>query len=340
MKTGSRPISNLLIAACTLLLCACGETGQARTAPGITLVIHGGAGTMSRKEITPERERQYREILSRVLESGFAILEEGGGSLDAVEHAIRIMEDSPLFNAGKGAVFTNEGKNEMDALIMSGAERNAGAVASVTTIKNPIRAARAVLEHSQHVLLAGRGAEKFAAEQGLEIVDPAYFFTQRRWDALQKAKEKSSTNPRKDDWKKFGTVGALALDARGNLAAGTSTGGLTNKLYGRVGDSPIIGAGTYANNDTCAVSGTGQGEYFMRNLVGYDVSALMEYAGLPLAEAARKVIHEKLTGLGGRGGIIAMDKDGHIAMPFNTEGMYRGYISTHGEPHVFIYGDE
>jgi len=321
---------------------SCGPRKEARKAPEITLVMHGGAGTISRDKMTPEREKAIREKLTEALQTGHAILENRGTALDAVEASIRILEDSPLFNAGKGAVFTAEGKNELDASIMDGATLKAGAVASVTTIRNPISAARAVMTQSKHVLLVGPGAERFAEEKGLEIVPPHYFFEQERWDELQKAKEseKASLEPPQTDRVHYGTVGALALDSEGNLAAGTSTGGLTNKMHGRVGDSPIIGAGTYANNKTCAVSGTGQGEYFIRLEIAYDVSALMEYQGMTLEAAAEKVIHEKLTGLGGTGGIVALDKDGNIAMPFNTAGMYRGWVKADGKAHTAMYKDE
>jgi len=306
------------------------------------MVIHGGAGTITRDKMTPEREQAIRGKLTEALQAGHAILQNRGTALDAVEAAIRILEDSPLFNAGKGAVFTAEGKNELDASIMDGATLKAGAVASVTTIRNPISAARAVMTQSKHVLLVGPGAERFAEEKGLEIVPPHYFFEQDRWDELQKVKEseKASLVPPSSGAVSFGTVGALALDSHGNLAAGTSTGGLTNKMHGRVGDSPIIGAGTYANNKTCAVSGTGQGEYFIRLEIAYDVSALMEYGGMTLEAAANKVINEKLTGLGGTGGIITLDKDGNIAMPFNTAGMYRGWVKADGQAHTAMYKDE
>lgn len=307
----------------------------------IALVIHGGAGTILKENMTPEREAAYRETLAEALRGGFAVLDAGGSSLDAVVAAIRIMEDSELFNAGKGAVFTGQGKNELDASIMDGATGLAGAVGSVTTIKNPIVAARAVMERTRHVMLVGRGAEMFAAGQGLEIVGPEYFFTQRRWDQLLKKREKTKKQSSlSDDTDSHGTVGAVALDEHGNLAVGTSTGGLTNKMHGRVGDSPIIGAGSYADNATCGVSGTGTGEFFMRGLIAYDVSARMRYSGLRLEDAASTVIKESLTDKDGTGGIIALDKNGNVAMPFNTPGMYRGYIKADGEAHVFIYGDE
>lgn len=337
----------LLTAAVVLSLSflSCGKRESAppaKKAPEITMVIHGGAGTISRDKMTPEKEKAVRDKLTEALQAGHTILQNRGTALDAVEAAIKILEDSPLFNAGRGAVFTAEGKNELDASIMDGATLKAGAVASVTTIKNPIAAARAVMTQSKHVLLVGPGAERFAEEKGLEIVPPHYFFEQERWDELQKAKEseKASVAPPSSGKVMMGTVGALALDSEGNLAAGTSTGGLTNKMHGRVGDSPIIGAGTYANNKTCAVSGTGQGEFFIRLEIAYDVSALMEYGGMTLQAAADKVIKEKLTGLGGTGGIIALDKNGNIAAPFNTGGMYRGWIRADGKAHTAMYADE
>jgi len=292
------------------------------------LVIHGGAGTITRKNMSPEKESSYRAKLTEALAAGFEILEKGGSSMDAVETTIKIMEDSPLFNAGKGAVFTNAGTNELDASIMDGSTLQAGAVAGVKTIKNPISAARKVMDETWHVMLAGDGADNFAKEQGLEIVNNDYFYTERRWKALQKAQ----------DSEKHGTVGCVALDRNYNLAAGTSTGGLTNKRWGRIGDTPIVGAGNYANNQTCGVSGTGQGEYFIRGNMAFDVSALMNYSSLSVEQAARQVIG-KLSRRGGRGGLIAMDKNGNIAMPFNTEGMYRGYYLNGSEPVIKIYND-
>jgi L-asparaginase / beta-aspartyl-peptidase len=304
-----------------------------------------GAGTIKRENMTPEREKAYRETLNEALESGYDVLENGGRSVDAVIAAIKIMEDSPLFNAAKGAVFTNEGKNELDASIMDGSNLMAGSVAGVTTIRNPITAAYAVMAQSAHVMLIGKGAEKFAEEQGLEIVDPGYFFDSLRYKQLMKikkgeaGKEASLTDPYIKD-KKFGTVGAVALDQFGNIAAGTSTGGMTNKKYGRVGDAPIIGAGTYANNNSCGVSATGWGEYFIRLAVAHDISALVEYGGLTLQQAADSVVMHKVPALGGDGGIIALDRQGNISMTFNTEGMYRGYIQKKGEGKTFIYKDE
>lgn len=297
------------------------------------LLIHGGAGTILKENMTDEKEQQIKTKMLEALTVGSEILENGGSSLDAVTETICVLEDSPLFNAGKGAVFTAEGLNEMDAAIMDGRDLNAGAVAGVRRIKNPIRAARVVMENSPHVLLSGAGADDFAAYKGLTIVEPEYFYTQRRWDSYLKVKAK------KEQAEKHGTVGAVALDSHGNLAAATSTGGMTGKMKGRIGDSPIIGAGTYADNNTCAVSATGHGEYFMRNVVAYDISALMKYKGLSLAEAADEVIQKKLKPIGGDGGIIAVDKAGNFTMTFNTSGMYRGYITPEGEAEVLIFRD-
>lgn len=342
MKTLCARILLSVVVAAVFGSSSCGPGGEVAKKAEITMVIHGGAGTISQDDMTPERERAYTEKLTEALQKGMEILQNRGTALDAVEAAIRILEDSPLFNAGKGAVFTADGRNELDASIMDGKTLKAGAVASVTTIKNPISAARAVMEKSKHVLLVSQGAELFAAAQGLDIVEPAYFFDQRRWDELLNAKEQQGASLVDPAAKPaaFGTVGALALDSEGNLAAGTSTGGLTNKMHGRVGDSPIIGAGTYANNNTCAVSGTGQGEYYIRLNIAHDVSALMEYKRMSVEKAANKVIHEKLTGLGGTGGIIVLDKHGNIAMPFNTGGMYRGWVKEDGKVHVLMYKDE
>lgn len=297
------------------------------------VVIHGGAGNITKSNLADSS--QYIEKLKEVLKKASDTLAKGGTSLDAVEVGIRIMEDSPLFNAGKGAVFNDEGKNELDASIMNGSTLMAGAVAGVTTIKNPISAARKVMEKTKHVMLIGKGAEKFAKDQGLEIVDPSYFFDQKRWDQYLKNKGKSELKNSNDTI--HGTVGVVALDKYGNLAAGTSTGGLSNKKYGRVGDSPIIGAGTYANNKTCAVSCTGTGEYFIRNVVAYDMSALMEYKNYTVQQAAEYIINEKLKAQGGDGGLIALDKNGNFTMTFNTEGMFRGYANSDGEMKVFLF---
>jgi beta-aspartyl-peptidase (threonine type) len=294
------------------------------------LVIHGGAGTITRENMSTEKEAEYISKLTAALKTGYAILENGGSGLDAVEATIKVMEDSPLFNAGKGAVFTGAGTNELDASIMDGATLQGGAVAGVKTVKNPISAARKVMEKTWHVLLAGEGADAFAKEQGLDIVDNSYFHTEHRFKSLIKAKEK--------EMEKHGTVGCVALDKKGNLAAGTSTGGLTNKRWGRVGDSPIIGAGTYASNETCAVSATGQGESFIRGSVAFDIAAQMDYEKKSVQTAAQAVI-DKLTERGGTGGVIVMDSKGNIAMPFNTEGMYRGFYLNDGELTVKIYKD-
>lgn len=297
------------------------------------MAIHGGAGTIERAEMTPENEKAHREGLERALRTGYDVLQKGGSSLDAVEAAIRTLEDNPLFNAGKGAVFNHEGVNELDSSIMDGKSLHAGAVAGVQHIRNPISLARLVMEKSPHVLLEGAGAEAFAKRQGVPFVDAKYFYTDERWQALQKAKQSKAPLPEKD---RHGTVGAVALDHSGNLAAGTSTGGMTNKEFGRVGDSPIIGAGTYANNRTCAVSCTGDGEYFIRQVAAYDVSALMDYQSLPVQKAAETVI-AKIGEHGGSGGLIALDHEGHVAMPFNSSGMYRGTVDAAGKISVEIY---
>lgn len=318
---------------------------QPKPSNPIVLVIHGGAGTLLRENMTAEKEREYVQALEQALKTGFAVLQKGSSSIDAVEAAIRFLEDNPLFNAGKGAVFTHDGRNELDASIMDGKTRKAGAVAAVTIVKNPISAARAVMEKSPHVMMTGKGAELFASEQGLEIVDPSYFWTEFRWKQLQQMlMEEAATPSKKNSWNtmlsenhKFGTVGATALDRAGNLAAGTSTGGMTNKRFGRVGDSPIIGAGTYADNESCAVSATGHGEYFIRYAVAHDVGALMKYKSLSVQEAADTVVQKTLKSAGGEGGLIALDRKGNFALSFNTPGMYRGYITEDGKPHVSIF---
>jgi beta-aspartyl-peptidase (threonine type) len=299
-----------------------------------SLAIHGGAGTISPEQITPDIERDLRAGLQRSLEEGRAVLENGGSSLDAVTAAARALEDDPLFNAGCGAVFTSTGTHEMDAAIMDGRTLQAGTIGGVTRIRNPILLARAVIEKSPHVMLAGKGAEDFARELGLEIVDAEYFYTEQRWQALERVRAARAESL--SDADRHGTVGAVALDQAGNLAAATSTGGNTNKWPGRIGDTPIIGAGTYANNKTCAVSATGDGEFFMRAVAAHDLAALMEYRGMNLSEAASAVI-EKVGALGGTGGLIAIDRDGHIALPFNTTGMYRGFVDDDGKPCVGIY---
>lgn len=340
-----RSILSCGVACAVLLGWGCGPATVEEPPTEISwgIVIHGGAGTITRDAMTPELEAEYREALTDALAAGYEVLEAGGSSLDAVEAAVRLMEDSHLFNAGKGAVFTAEGTNELDASIMDGRTLNAGAVAGVKRIKNPITLARAVMEQSRHVMMAGHGADQFGVEQGVDLVDPEYFFTQRRWDAMKRAQAREREQALQvpaDDLPVLGTVGAAALDKAGNLAAATSTGGMTNKRFGRVGDSPIIGAGTYANNASCAVSATGHGEFFIRRVVAYDVCALLEYKGISLEEAADLVIHEKLTGMDATGGVIAIDRHGNVAMPFNTAGMYRGYVGADGLPLVKIYRDD
>lgn len=317
-------MKNFIFITALILLFGCNSDNPKK--PEYVLVIHGGAGVMEKKDFTPELEKEYLDKLQQALDSGEAILKSGGTAMDAVTAVVVMLENSPLFNAGRGSVFSETGENEMDAAIMNGSDLSAGAVAGVRTIKNPILAARKVMEKSKHVMLVRDGAEKFAREHGVEIVDPSYFFTQKRWDALLKAQ-------------KHGTVGAVALDKSGNLAAATSTGGMTNKMTGRIGDTPIIGAGTYANNNTCAVSATGHGEYFMRYAVGHDISALMEYKGLSLENAADEVINKKLLPAGGTGGVIAVDKNGNYTMTFNTSGMFRGVIMSDGIKQVSIFKD-
>ncbi|WP_203257484.1 isoaspartyl peptidase/L-asparaginase family protein [Hyunsoonleella ulvae] len=311
------------------------------------IVIHGGAGYMRKDNISKEKEAEYRQKLEEAIRVGYTILKDGGSSLDAVQKTINILEDSPLFNAGKGGVFTNEGTCEHDASIMDGKTLNAGASAGTKMVKNPIDLARAIMEDSPHVMLAREGAETFAKEQGLDIVDPEYFYTEKSMKSLErvKASEQKKVASFYDadiQNSKFGTVGCAALDKHGNLAAGTSTGGMTNKRWGRIGDSPIIGAGTYANNATCAVSSTGWGEYFIRGTVAYDISALMEYKALSLEDAAKEVIQNKLPNVGdgkGNGGIIAIDHNGNMVMEFNTPGMFRATMNNKGELYVEMFAN-
>ena len=337
MKTRLTILSALLIFGVTFFSCKTDKKPSSIQGKSVigqkqewAIVIHGGAGGMTKENLTPDLDKEYRASLQVALTAGKKILSEGGSALDAVEQTIRTMEDNPLFNAGKGAVFTHEGMNELDAAIMDGTNLGAGAVAGVTDIKNPISAARKVMVNSPHVMLSGAGASQFAKEQGLEIVAPSYFYTNKRFNELQELLKKE----------KFGTVGCCALDKNGNLAAGTSTGGMANKRYNRIGDSPIIGAGTYANNSTCAVSGTGHGEYFIRWTVAHDISALMEYKGLNLKEASELVVNDKLVKAGGSGGVICVDKSGNISMPFNSSGMFRGFATADGKEGIFIYKDE
>lgn len=299
------------------------------------IVLHGGAGAISPDSMSGEEETAYRQKLEEALNAGYLLLEQGGNALDAVTAAIVVLEESPLFNAGKGAVFSADGINELDASIMDGKTLGAGAVTGVTTVKSPITLARTVMEKSDHVFLSGTGAERFAKERGLEIVPRSYFFTEKRWQQLQKIRQ-SKNLPLLS---RSGTVGAVALDRLGNLAAGTSTGGMTFKRYGRIGDSPVIGAGTYANNQSCAVSATGHGEYFIRLSVAHEIHALMSYKGMTLKEAADKVIHDRLTSMDGTGGVVAIDGQGNVAMPFNTTGMFRGYRLGKGPAHIAIFAE-
>lgn len=335
----------------SLMMLSCSAQSALKNQPKYVMVIHGGAGTIEKKFMTPEKEKAYTAALTQALQQGYNLLKEGKSSIDAVQAAINVLEDSPLFNAGKGAVFTNEGKNELDASIMDGKTLKAGAVAGVTNIKNPINAARAVMEKSEHVMMVGKGAELFAANNGCDTVPPSYFFTQERWDQLQRTIKQeeegraafNETDVREngiygisDKDKKFGTVGAVALDNKGNLAAGTSTGGMTNKRYGRVGDSPIIGAGTYCNNATAGISCTGWGEYYIREVAAHRMSSLIELKNLSIVAAAKQVIAE-IGKMGGDGGIIGLDRSGKIAMEFNTSGMYRGMVDENGKITVYIY---
>jgi beta-aspartyl-peptidase (threonine type) len=311
--------------------------------PNYAIVIHGGAGTIERKNMSAEMEAEYKAALDSALSIGEVILSKGGKAIDAVEQTIRFLEDNPLFNAGKGAVFTHDKTNELDASIMDGKTQMAGAAGSVMTVRNPITLARAIMEKSEHVMMIGRGAEAFAAKNGLEIVDPSYFYTEHRYKGLIKAilEDSLKTQLSEDDGgnKKHGTVGCVALDLQGNIVAGTSTGGMTNKRYNRIGDAPIIGAGTYADNNTCGVSCTGHGEFFIRYTVARDVAAMMEYQKATLKDACYTIVQNKLVSKGGEGGLIAIDKHGNIEMSFNTPGMYRGYARK-GQRYVGIYKED
>lgn len=314
------------------------------------IVIHGGAGTILKENMTDSLESAYREMLDSAVSAGYAILENGGEAIDAVTKVITILEDSPLFNAGKGSVFTHDGKNEMDASIMEGKTLKAGAVAELTHVKNPILLARTILEKSEHVMMVGPGAEQFARQEGIELVDSSYFYTEQRMEALQKAIKKEEEEKKAGGTKssslffdtyvkdnKFETVGCVALDKHGNIVAGTSTGGMTNKRFGRIGDSPIIGAGTYADNQVCGVSCTGWGEYFIRSVAAYDIAAQVKYKGLSLEEACRETVQKKIPSMGGDGGVIAIDKAGNIVMEFSTAGMYRASIGADGKKTIGIY---
>ena len=321
----------IMIAAVILIGMGCSSEPQVLE---WSLALHGGAGTIKSEDMTPEKEAAIRYAMQLAIDKGQQILSQGGKALDAVEACIRILEDSPEFNAGKGAVFTEAGTNELDASIMDGKNLNAGAVTGVQHIANPISLARAVMSASPQVMLAGAGAEAFAEEQGFDRVAADYFWTQQRWDQLQRKQGNLETGD------KHGTVGVVALDVKGNLAAGTSTGGMTNKRFGRIGDSPIIGAGTYANNKTCAISATGHGEYFMRLMIAHDVSAGMEYAHLSLSASAEAVIQGKLSKMGGTGGVIGLDRFGNRVFEFNTAGMYRAWSNSAGESGILFYGTD
>ena len=300
------------------------------------IVIHGGAGVMSEEKMSKELQNEYKAKINEALELGEKLLKEGGEATDVVVRVINVMEDSPLFNAGKGAVFTYDEKVELDASIMEGKTLNAGAIAGVRDIKNPINAAREVMQHSEHVFLSGKGASEFAKKQGLEMVPNKYFYTKSRHESLMQLKKQERERTQKDN---MGTVGCAVLDTHGNICAGTSTGGMTNKRYGRIGDTPVIGAGTYANNKTCAVSCTGHGEYYIRLGFARDISALMEYKNMSVAEACCEEIR-KLTELNGTGGVIALDSNGNVAMEFNTSGMFRGYIKSSGEKKIAIFEEK
>jgi beta-aspartyl-peptidase (threonine type) len=323
-----------------LVLILLSMPSTAQPAPNFGLAIHGGAGTITRATMSEEKEKAYRAALAEALKAGYHILTAGGSGVDAVAAAIVVMEDSPLFNAGRGAAFNAGGQIELDAAIMDGKTQKAGAVSAIRTAKNPIMVARAVMNRTGHVMLTAEGAEAFAKAQGFEVMSQEYFFTPNRWESLKK-EQKRIRNDRPEsestEERKHGTVGAVALDKAGNLAAGTSTGGYTNKMAGRVGDSPVIGAGTYAANDACAVSATGRGEFFMRMVVAHDIASRMRYAGASLKDAAHDVVMNRLNAIGGSGGVIAIDAAGNVTMPFNTEGMYRGEVGPDGEFKVAIY---
>lgn len=345
--------ANIFILSLFIALLGCAPNASENTKTNIkanefAIIIHGGAGTILKKNMTPEKEAEYKAKLEEAIKVGYDILKNGGTSGDAVIKTIQVMEESPLFNAGKGAVFTNAGTNELDASFMDGKTLNAGAIAGVKDIKSPIEAARKVMTDSEHVMLSGEGASTFAKEKGLEIVDPSYFYTERRFKSLERIRDREKTELDHDDKKamfydsdiknaKYGTVGCVALDKDGNISAGTSTGGMTNKRWGRIGDAPIIGSGTYANNKTCGVSSTGWGEYFIRSQVAYDISAQMEYSNKSLKEATTDVIQNKLTKLGGTGGVVALDKNGNMSFEFNTAGMYRASMDDKGNLVVKIY---
>lgn len=336
MKTSYRILIALLTAIACLHL-------HAEAPSPVAIAIHAGAGTIERSNMDEAREKQIRAALENAVRAGHEVLQSGGTSLDAIVRAVTLLEDTPFFNAGKGAVFNSAGKNELDASIMDGSDLNAGAVAGVHNIRNPVLLARKVMTDSKHVMLGGEGAETFAREQGIEFADDEYFHTEYRWQQLEKARAAEDGDAAfqpefPDRW--FSTVGAVAVDQSGNLAAATSTGGMTNKRWGRIGDAPIIGAGTYADNRSCAVSATGHGEYFIRATVARDICSRVQYEGVSLQEAADTVIKQVLVEMGGDGGVISIDAEGNIAMPFNTAGMYRASVDTNGKVFVGIYDDE
>lgn len=322
------------------------EVEKTRGKNSFAIVIHGGAGGIKREYFTEEQQEAYSKKLEEALNAGYSVLENGGISLDAIQVAINIMEDSPLFNAGKGAVYNSEGNQEMDAAIMDGKTLNAGAIAGVNHIKNPILAARIVMDSSKHVMLSGKGAEIMAAKYGIEMVDSSYFFTVKRMNQLKKIQGKEKTqldhtaflikNELIDDHK-YGTVGAVAIDKNGNIAAGTSTGGMTNKKYGRIGDVPVIGAGTYANNLTCGISATGTGEYFIRTVAAHEVSSLIQYKNYTPSKALNEVLFNQIEPLGGEGGMILLDKNGDVSWDFNSTGMFRGFKKSNGETKVEMF---
>ncbi|WP_033076433.1 isoaspartyl peptidase/L-asparaginase [Thalassotalea sp. ND16A] len=334
-----------------LLMFSATATIAAAAEKPFAIAIHGGAGTIQKAKFTPEREKAYRAKLQEAVETGYAVLDKGGKSLEAVTAAINVLENSPFFNAGKGAVYTHQGQHELDASIMDGKTRQAGAVAGVKHIENPINLARLVMEESVHVMLSGNGAETFATEHGVPLVDNKIFDTEHRYKSLQRAKEKmlkaekqhkdyQAAHQLLDSEYKVGTVGAVALDKMGNIAAGTSTGGMTNKRFGRIGDSPVIGAGTFAENESCAVSATGHGEYFIRYNVAADICARVKYQGKSIEQAGNEVIHDVLMPVGGTGGVIIIDTKGNISLPFNTKGMYRATKSNSAPTYVAIFKDE
>ena len=338
-----RTLTALILALPLMGVTTMTQTHAGESSAPIAIAIHAGSGTINKGDFSADKEREIRETLEWAVRAGHEILATGGASLDAVTRAITILEDSPHFNAARGAVFNAEGKNELDASIMDGSDLNAGAVAAVHNVRNPVLLARKVMTDSLHVMLMGAGAEQFARDHGIAFEDDDYFFTEYRWQQLQKAKAKDNgettfLSQTPDQW--FSTVGAVALDSQGNLAAGTSTGGMTNKRWGRVGDSPIIGAGTYADNRSCAVSATGHGEYFIRATVARDICARVQYTGMDLAKSANQVINKELVEMGGNGGIIAIDPQGNIALTFNTAGMYRASVDIDGKVTVAIYKDE